>query len=102
MSKPLDKLASEDFLPLLNQKFVVRLDGAEPIELELVQITELGAAHSPEQRKPFSVLFLGPVSQLYLLQSTYRLEHEQLGALELFIVPVGPQQGRMEYQAIFN
>jgi hypothetical protein len=39
---------------------------------------------------------------LYLQQHIYRLEHEQLGALALFLVPLGPEQGRMRYGAIFN
>jgi hypothetical protein len=98
----LDKLRSTDFLPYLNQKFWIRLDGIAPIDLELVEVMELGAAHRPEYRRPFSLMFLGPVSQQYLLQATYQLEHAQMGALDLFIVPLGPQQGRMRYQAIFS
>ncbi len=98
----LDKLQSTDFLPYLNQEFSIRLDGVEPINLELVEVTELGAARGPAFRTPFSLIFLGPVSQRYLLQATYRLEHTLMGALDLFIVPLGPQQGRMRYQAIFT
>lgn len=98
----LDKLQSTDFLPYLNQKFWIRLDGIAPIDLELVEVTQAGAARSPEFRTPFSLIFLGPVSQQYLLQATYRMEHAQMGTLDLFIVPLGPQQGRMRYQAIFS
>lgn len=98
----LDKLQSSDFLPALNTLFRVRLDGIEPIDLELVQVKELGPGSTTEMRAPFSLLFLGPVSSQYLLQHTYRLEHEQMGVMELFIVPLGPEKGRMRYEAIFT
>lgn len=98
----LDKLRGSDFLPYLHSPFVVRLEGIEPIALELVEVVELPYPHAPEQRGPFSLTFLGPVSQQYLLQSTYRLEHAQMGALDIFIVPLGLKEGRMQYQAVFN
>ena len=93
---------SADFFLLLNETFRIRLDGIEPIHLELVSVTEAGPAPKPEARRPFSLHFLGPVSSQYLIQHTYRLEHEHMGALDLFIVPLGPEGGRMRYEAIFT
>lgn len=100
----LDQLTSADFAPYRGQTFTVRLESVEPIALELVSVTELGAAgdESALRRRPFALLFLGPVSTHYLRQHIYRLEHEQLGALELFLVPLGPEGGRMRYESIFN
>ena len=98
----LDKLSSADFLPYLHQPFRIRLEGLEPIELELVSVTESGDSPRAGQRRPFSLQFLGPVSPKYLLQRTYALEHAQMGLLELFIVPLGPENQRMRYEAIFN
>lgn len=100
----LDQLTSEDFTPYLHQLFVVRLDGVEPIALELVSVTEpkLDNSEFTPRRRPFTLLFLGPVSQLYLLQRIYRLEHEQLGSLDIFLAPLGPEHGRMRYEAVFN
>ena len=99
----LDKLQSADFFPHLNETFCIKLDGVtEPIALELVQITGAGSRSRPEAKQPFSLLFLGPVSQQYLVQHIYRLEHEQMGALDLFLVPLGPEEGRMRYEAIFT
>jgi len=100
----LDRLTSADFAPYLHQTFTVRLESLEPIPLELAGVTELEATGTePGPRgRPFSLLFLGPVSRQYLLQHIYRLEHEQLGALDLFLVPLGPEGGRMRYEAIFN
>jgi hypothetical protein len=100
----LDRLTSADFTPYLHQTFTIRLEAVEPIALELASVTELGSggAEPGPRRRPFSLLFLGPVSQQYLLQHIYRLEHEQLGALDLFLVPLGPEGGRMRYEAVFN
>ena len=98
----LDKLQSTDFSGCLNQVFQLRLEELDPIPLELVSVTELGAPYMPGGRRPFSLLFLGPPSPRYLLQGTYRLEHEGLGTLDLFVVPLGPQEGRMQYEAVFT
>ena len=98
----LDKLRCTDFVPLVGEAFRVARDGLEPLSLTLVSATEIGAPRSPEQRQPFSLLFLGPESRQYLLQGTYHLEHGRLPGLELFIVPLGPQAGRMQYEAIFT
>ena len=99
----LDKLQSSDFTPYLHQMFSIRLDGMEePISLELVSVTEVGSQSRPDARIPFSVHFLGPISQQYLPQHTYQFEHDQLGTFDLFIVPLGPEGGRMRYEAILT
>ena len=98
--KPLDQLQSSDFSPYLNQTFSVQLQGSEPIHLELVSVTETGEKSRPEARQPFSLHFLGPVSSQYLLQHIYPLEHQQMGPFDLFLVPLGPENGRMRYEAI--
>jgi hypothetical protein len=98
----LAKLRSADFVPLVGQAFRVVLEGLEPIALTLISAKDIGTPRSSEQRQPFSLIFLGSPSQQYLPQGTYRLEHEQLEGLDLFIVPIGPQAGRMQYEAIFT
>ena len=96
----LEKLQSSDFSPYLNNTFLVRLEGIEPIELELVSVVESGPRFKPGARQPFSLHFLGPVSSQYLMQHTYHLEHQQTGTMDLFLVPLGPELGRMRYEAI--
>lgn len=100
--KPLDQLNSSDFRPHLNTTFVIRLKEIEPIELQLVNVTESGSSPWSTARQPFSLQFLGPVSSQYLLQHIYPLEHPHMGTLDLFLVPLGPESGRMRYEAIFN
>jgi hypothetical protein len=99
----LDKLTHLDFVPHLHQKFRMEAGAAEPIEVELVEVTELGLRTAPPgaPRQPFSLLFRGP-KNLRIPQKIYRLEHEQLGAMELFLVPLGPDVEGTRYEAIFT
>lgn len=98
----LETLHCADFEPLVGQEFYLTLAGYAPIALTLERATELGQPRAPGLRRPFSLLFLGPESGQYLRQGTYRLAHDQLDELELFIVPLGPRGGRMQYEAIFT
>jgi hypothetical protein len=78
-------------------------------EVELVEVTEYPANALGTFRTPFSLLFHGPLDPV-LPQGMYRLEQEQLGALELFIVPIGPNDPAapgeaataMRYEAVFG
>ena len=97
-----DLLQSTDFQSQVDQIFSIRLDDATTIDLQLVSVTELGAATGIGTRAPFSLHFLGPVSQQYLQQHTYPLMNETLGTFDIFIVPLGAEAGRMRYEAIFT
>jgi hypothetical protein len=100
----LDELTSADFIRHLHQPFRITLEGVAPIDLELIDVAvyEGDQNAATGNRKPFSLLFLGPVSNHYLLQHTYHVENEQMGLLDLFIVPLGPKEGRMQYEAVIG
>ena len=100
----LDQLTSADFAARVGQPFTVRLTGIEPVELTLASVDLPGPSAGAGEMggRPFSLLFLGPVSRTYFRQHTYRLDHQGLGPLELFLVPLGPEGGRMRYEAIFT
>jgi len=85
----------------LNTKFSIPF-AERNVELELVEV--VGAENGlPEIEgvERFSIYFVGP-GDFYLPQSTYRMEHDQLGQLEMFIVPVGKEQRGYRYEAVFN
>jgi hypothetical protein len=69
--------------------------------LTLVEVTVLGGDATSARRQPFSLVFRGPRVPL-LPQRIYRLEHDRMGALELFIVPLGPDGDGLRYEAIFT
>lgn len=75
-------------------------DGAGALALELVECATLPSGRAPEGREPFSLLFRGP-AQPVLPQRIYRLENDDLGELEIFLVPVGSDPEATTYEAVF-
>jgi hypothetical protein len=71
----------------------------QSLDVQLAEVRALGTGTG--KRTPFS-LILRSNGTAYAPQGTYRLEHEQLGALYLFIVPLGPDQHGMRYEVIFT
>jgi hypothetical protein len=49
----------------------------------------------------FSLFFLGRPDEP-LAQRIHRLDHAVIGAVELFLVPTGPVQDELSYEAVFN
>ena len=95
----LSELTLERFLPLVEQEF--RLQAGET-ELAAVLVEARAVGHPlPDRRQAFSLIFTAPASPV-LPQSIYRVEHASLGALDVFLVPVGLRDSRVEYQAVFN
>ena len=102
--KPLDQLTAADFRPLLEQVFELHSPAGQTLSLTLFEVSELGRL--PEGapvagRRPFSLLFRSP-GPGYLPQAIYLLAHPQMEALEIFLVPLGPDGQGMRYQAIFS
>ena len=98
-----------DFLAAMNQTFLICPEGLDPVPAELVEVADLGQRPmSPEGsgERSFSLVFLlpllGPKGTAYLPQRTYRVEHDGIGALDIFLVPLGILNGKMKYEAIFN
>ena len=100
----LDKLTVDAFKPAVGGQFVLALDGAEPIDLELVSARtyedDAPAVDESGTRSPFFVRFRGPGEPL-LPQSIYRIENHQTGALEIFLVPIGTDGSATTYEAVF-
>jgi hypothetical protein len=99
----LESLTVNTFSPLVGEVFRLHLDPAPPLDLELIDASALGTP-DPRQtspRKPFAIVFRGP-GGVYAPQRTYRLEHRTLGAFDLFLVPIGPDDRGMRYEAVFS
>lgn len=98
----LETLTLENFSPLVGQSFQFHVQPDQAVPLELVEARPLDEANSPRQRPPFMLTFKGP-SNFVLPQRVYRVEHEALGAHDIFVVPLGPGPGGgMIYEVIFN
>jgi hypothetical protein len=101
----LARLTVDDFAPLVGEAFEAALAEAERHPLELVEARLVDATkpsvYSDGGRAPFTLLFRGP-AQTILPQQIYRLEHSGLGAIEIFIVPVGRSEAGTTYEAVFT
>lgn len=100
--RPLDALELADFARRLGTLFRLQPPAGQALELVLLEATpHRSLPPAPGRRAGFSLLFrsAGPG---HLPQATYRLDHDDLGTLELFLVPIGPRDGGMCYEAVFN
>lgn len=106
MPDKLNQLEMETFAECRARRFRLEAgEGAEPVALELADVSPMGGKPAKgSNRRPFSVVFRAPEGQEGVLpQQIYRLDNEELGELELFLVPLGPDEdGRMEYEAVFT
>jgi hypothetical protein len=95
------ELTLEIFSPAVGETFTVGGEGGAKVDLILVEATALGTAPAPNApRTPFSLLFHGP-GEPFLPQATYRFEHPSLGAMGIFIVPLGSDEHGTAYEASF-
>lgn len=98
----LGALSAGDFEPHKGMRFRVPVEGGEDLELELLEVVgRQGDTVEGAERQPFSVLFRGPAERAFE-QRICRLEHDAMGALDLFLVPVGTDSHGMRYEAIFS
>jgi hypothetical protein len=74
----------------------------EPIELELAEVKSYQSRTNEQSgMERFSIFFVGP-PEPYLPQHIYSLAHEQMGAFDLFLVPIGGNEKGFRYEAVFN
>ncbi|MDX2485944.1 MAG: hypothetical protein QNL03_00430 [Gammaproteobacteria bacterium] len=52
-------------------------------------------------REPFSVLFSGPLEP-FLEQHMYTLQDDELGKIDMFLVPVKQDENGYYYEAVFG
>ncbi len=100
----LDELTVDHFRGAVGTKFAVGEGYEDKLELELVHAETLpegsGAKDGEGRRTPFALDFRGPLEPI-LPQRIYHLEHGEVGALDIFIVPHGVDAGGTSYRAIF-
>lgn len=95
------ELTEELFTQNLNTKFYIPFDERR-VELELVAVAgDKSSLEKIEGVERFSLYFLGP-GDLLLPQRIYHMEHDALGQLDIFIVPIGIQDKRYQYEAVFS
>ena len=99
----LESPTEAEFARRVGQKFELQLDSLPSLELELIDVRAAGSP-PPEGKgrsAPFSIVFRGPLEP-QLAQRIYRLVHEEMGTLELFLVPVSADADGCCYEAVFG
>jgi hypothetical protein len=99
----LDGMTLEAFEKHLGTAFRVEANPEESQDLTLIEASALTTGPGPSRRDGFSLVFRGPRDK-GLEQKIHRLAHDEMGTIDLFLVPLGPE-GDPEgthYQAIFN
>jgi hypothetical protein len=95
----IEALTIERFSEHVNSKFYLyHNQGPDPVEMELIKVSDLGS--TPRQTQ-FSCVFLAR-HPAPVFQSVFRVEHEQLGTMEIFLVPIGMSDEGVQLEAIFN
>ena len=105
----IEHFTSETFRDRIGERFRMRPGQVPDVEFE-VELTECAesvdgdpARRAEGMRVPFSIVFLAAGAEV-VPQQICHLEHPELGAFELFLVPLGPdrRRGGMRYEAVFG
>ena len=85
--------------------FRLRVDEENELDIRLIEAVSMDQKSDGEPNQ-FSILFLDPsgTEENYLTQAIYRLEHSEMGQLDLFLVPIGPGANGtgIQYESVFN
>lgn len=98
MPADIAKLTPADFAARIDEPFCIATPNGE-VELKLIEVRRLGKGF--RHGGAFSLAFLSPPGP-FLPQAIYPLRHPALGTLDLFLVPLGPQDGGNSYEAVFT
>ena len=87
-----------EFLKHLKTKFRISVSDTDAVEAELTNVSE--HLVSPRQER-FSVIFRTP-NEIFLGQGIRGFEHDEMGAFDLFLVPIERDDEGTYYEAVFN
>ena len=94
-------LTEAEFSRHLNTDFDLSF-GDEQLQLRLVAVKPyLPQATEQSGMERFSVFFDGVLDR-YLPQRMYRLTHEAMGEIDIFLVPIEKKESAFRYEAVFN
>jgi Domain of unknown function (DUF6916) len=99
-------LSEASFSAHLNTDFRIHIGLLKVVDLKLVEVKHSeqpskSSLPAMTKQEGFSILFVAPRG-LVLQQGTYKVEHEQMGTFDLFIVPMRKNKKGQYYEAIFN
>lgn len=88
----------DEFAEHLNTKFRVETGAKQWTEMELTEVTELS---QKSRQESFALIFLAP-EYAAPEQRLYQMQHDALGTLDLFLVPVSLDKRGLRFESVFN
>lgn len=96
----LDKMTRETFEPRKGEAFKLTDEAAGEVELTLASVQGTGL-QGKAPREQFSLQFHGPPEPV-LPQKIYHLENDELGGMDIFLVPIAQDDEGTTYEAVFT
>ena len=97
----LETFTIDTFSGRVGETFRVVVDDTHELRTELVEAHTWGTDDDQRrQRVPFTLVFRGP-GPVVLPQQTYTVQHEEMGEMEIFLVPIGSDAKGVRYEAVF-
>jgi hypothetical protein len=100
----IDWLTYDHFAGHVGDVFGISAADGPDVPVTLVEATQGAELGGPgpagQHRRQFSLVFHAPTSEVWH-QGTYELRHQDLGELELFLVPIGTDAEGVLYEAAF-
>ena len=101
------ELVIETFAGRVGETFELTTEGGESVEVVLSACEETPYTLPAEweedvKRTPFTLLFHDSDASRYAPQQNFTLRHAELGEFELFLVPLGPDERGMRYEAVIS
>ena len=97
----LENLTIDDFSGRVGETFRATADEGRTLTLTLASVDGLPRPVGDKGREPFSLEFRDAADD-HVPQQTVAVEHDDLGSFDLFVVPLGPSEQGMRYEAIFT
>jgi hypothetical protein len=97
----LDQLTKDDFSGRIGETFNATAADGQTLTLTLQQVDALPRPEDDKGREPFSLEFT-EASSAHVPQQTVEIQHEDMGSYPLFVVPLGPSENGMRYEAVFT
>lgn len=103
MTLDLQDLTYENTHQYAGDTFHLPFDTGVTIDLVLEEVVVVMEKHlNPRmKRDAFAWHFIGPRTPM-LRQNTYVMQHDTMGVLQVFIVPIGASEDGVRYEALFN
>jgi len=98
----MDTPTLKEFQAHVNSVFTLAVEDGTELGLVLVSAERVStpAGASPGSDRPFSLLFRGPSDHPFE-QSIKTLSHPEMGTLQIFLVPIQPNNEGPLYEAVF-